>query len=347
MEAAAKKLKRLIDDSQRILVTSHISPDADAVSAVLLFISTLELNFPDKKLLAALEEEPADLDFIDGYSKLEFGPITEKLEDFKPGLLVMLDGNNYERASRKDGQRIRDFIKSGDVKTAVIDHHQIAGKDEVDVFINCQSPSTVQDVYCVLLDSLKLKQPTAAAQTAMTGFYADTGGFLYVKAGQPDRVFGFAERLVAAGADVEKVKYQLENYTLADMAVIGELARNISQTADYNYSFLKDDFISDWMAKWNKHSFLQRGTNAFLNNYIRNIGGRSWGFIVYKNVLEGDGIYSASFRSQSGRPDVSFIAGRLGGGGHKPAAGARFEAASVKAAVAKVQAMINDLAAAN
>jgi bifunctional oligoribonuclease and PAP phosphatase NrnA len=347
MEAEAKKLKRLIDDSQRILVTSHISPDADAVSSVLLFISTLKLNFPDKMLLAVLEEEPADLDFIDGYSKLEFGPVAEKLEDFKPSLLVMLDGNNYERASRKDGQRMRDFIKSRAVKTVVIDHHQIAGKDDVDIFINRQSPSTVQDVYCLLSDGLDLKMHPTAPQTAMTGFYADTGGFLYVKAGQPDRVFGFAERLVAAGADVEKVKYQLENYSLADMAVLGALARNISQTADYNYSFLKDDFISDWMAKWNKHSFLQRGTNAFLNNYIRNIGGRSWGFIVYKNILEGTGIYSASFRSQSGHPDVSLIAGRLGGGGHKPAAGARFEAASAQAAVAKVQAVIKDLAAAN
>jgi bifunctional oligoribonuclease and PAP phosphatase NrnA len=339
-----EKLEQLVGGATRILITSHISPDPDAVSSVLLFMSALELNFLDKKILACLEEMPTGLEFIDGYQKLSFGPLIDELNNFKPDLFILLDGNNYERASRKDGQKVRDFVKADDVKTVIIDHHEEAGKDSVDVFINSFSPSTVQDVYEVCFDQMRLKEPPSAAQTAMTGFYADTGGFVYVKAGQPDKVFSFAEKLVRHGADIEQTKYHLESYTEADMKVIGELARNISYHQNYNYSYITDDFIANWLTQGKGHSEFQRGTNSFLNNYIRNIDDRSWGFIVYKNTLESDGIYSASFRSQNGRPDVSLIAGRLGGGGHKPAAGARFEAKSVDEAVKTVKQTIAELA---
>jgi bifunctional oligoribonuclease and PAP phosphatase NrnA len=340
METDVKELKALIENSGRILVTSHISPDPDAVSSVLLMSSALELNFPDKKVLAVLEEEPSDLGFLAGYQKIVFAPLAEKTKDFKPELFILLDGNNFERASRKDGKELREFILEVGIKTAVIDHHEDTGKDQVDVFVNDHSPSTVQDVYRICFDELNMKKPAAAAQTAMAGFYADTGGFVYVKEGRSDKVFGFAAKLVDEGADVEAVKYHMDSYRESDMAVIGELARNLSHESDFTYSFLKDDFISGWIKEGRSHLELQRGANAFMNGYIRNIDGRRWGFIVYKNSLEGTGVYSASFRSEAGQPDVSLIAGKLGGGGHKPAAGARFEASSVSEALHKVKAAI-------
>jgi phosphoesterase RecJ-like protein len=339
------KLLEYIQKSERIFIGSHISPDPDAVSSVLLMKSALELNFPDKNMQAGLEEEPADLDFLEGYRDLAFGSLIKQLEKFKPDLFLLLDGNNYDRASRKEGGKVREFLKSNRVRSVIIDHHEEAGKDETDIFINSQSPSTVQDVYGICFDEFGLKKPAAAAQTAMTGFYADTGGFVYVKAGQPEKVFGFAEKLVNDGADVEAVKYRLESYSSVDLVVIGELASNISHKDGYNYSFLSDDFITGWLSGGHANAHLQRGTNTFLNSYIRNIDGRNWGFIVYKNTLEGDGIYSVSFRSQAGQPDVSLIAGKLGGGGHKPAAGARFEATSVDDAIRKVDEAVSGLAA--
>src|SRR3954470_24075188 len=99
-----EKLEQLVGGATRILITSHISPDPDAVSSVLLFMSALELNFLDKKILACLEEMPTGLEFIDGYQKLSFGPLIDELNNFKPDLFILFDGNNYERASRKDGQ---------------------------------------------------------------------------------------------------------------------------------------------------------------------------------------------------------------------------------------------------
>jgi bifunctional oligoribonuclease and PAP phosphatase NrnA len=341
MEEEIKKLKALIESSQRILVTSHISPDPDAVSSVLLMGATLGLNYPDKQVKVALEEKPGDLGFIEGFNSIVFNPVHETLIEFKPDLFILLDGNNYERCSRQDGQLIRDYLLEKKVQTAVVDHHEVEGKDNTNIFINYHSPSTAQDVYSICFKELGLKKPHGAAQTAMTGFYADTGGFVYVKDGKQRQVFGFAEELVEGGADIEVIKNKLEAYTEADMSAVAELANNITHGGSYTYSFISDDFIKNWIESGYSHIELQRPTGIFLNNYIRNIGGRSWGFIVYKNVLQGENIYSASFRSQGGSPDVAELARALGGGGHKAAAGAKFEAKSVDEAINKVKAAIS------
>ena len=328
-----EEFKRLIEESERILITSHISPDPDALSSLLLLGSTLSANFPDKDIKLVLEEKPEDLNFMPGYENVEYMPVADSLGSYRPDLFILLDGNNYERCSRHDGQKIREYINQNQVKTVVIDHHQPEGKDTVDVFINNDSPATVQDVYDLCYKALNLKKTDAAAQLTMTGFYADTGGFVYVKAGAQKNLFSFAEELVSAGADIERVKNQLESYTEADMKVLSQLAGNTAHRDSYTYSFLSDEFIEDWLRGGHSPQQLQRPTNSFLNNYIRNIEGRRWGFIIYKNVLQGEDCYSVSFRSQAGVPDVSAIAAKLGGGGHKPAAGAKFESSSLQEAI--------------
>jgi bifunctional oligoribonuclease and PAP phosphatase NrnA len=341
MEEEAKKLKTLIEASNKILITSHISPDPDSISSVSLFTQILRKNFPNKQTSSVFEEAPSDLGFIDGYKDIEFGSLLDHLRELQPNLFVLLDGNNFERCSRHDGAEIRDYTQTNNIKVIIIDHHELAGKDEAQLFINRGSAAVVQDVYEICFDELGLDKPENAEQTAMTGFYADTGGFVYVKAGTQDRIFGFAEKLVARGADIEEVKNRLEAYTEDDMRILSQLSANVTHGDGYSYSFISDEFISSWTAGGRSILQLQRPTNTFLNNYIRNIEGRRWGFIVYKNVLQGDNYYSASFRSQGGVPDVSAYASALGGGGHKPAAGAKFEAASLEDALAKVKSIID------
>ena len=331
-----QRFKELVNSSERILITSHISPDPDAVSSIALMGAALAQNFEDKQIMMVAEEKPTGLGFLAGFDQILFEPVFEKISQFKPDLFILLDANNYERCSRQDGQKIREYVSANSVKTIVIDHHETAGKDDVTLFVNNHQPSTVQEVYTTL-GLAGLAKPPGAAQTAMTGFYADTGGFVYVKDGRAEEVFGFAAQLVKDGADIEAVKNQLESYSEKDIKILGRLAANITHGRDYSYSFLSDDFIN----RSNLTSLdLQRPTNTFLNSYIRNIDGRRWGFIVYKNLLQGGDYYSVSFRSQGGEPDVSLMAQALGGGGHKPAAGAKFEAKSLEEAIDRVKKTI-------
>jgi hypothetical protein len=132
----------------------------------------------------------------------------------------------------------------------------------------------------------------------------------------------------------------LEQFTDEDMAVFGELSTNLTPSGNFSYSFIRDEFVKQWLADGKSGEQLHGGVDLFVNRFIRNISNRQWGFVVYKNVLQGDNIYSVSFRAVGTVMDVAAIANKLGGGGHKPAAGAKFSAASVEEAIRKVQQAI-------
>jgi phosphoesterase RecJ-like protein len=83
------KLKELLESSGKILITSHISPDPDSVSSMLLLGTTLELNYPDKQINIVSEELPDDLEFLSGYSKIRKQPLIEAIEE--TDLIIMVD----------------------------------------------------------------------------------------------------------------------------------------------------------------------------------------------------------------------------------------------------------------
>lgn len=342
MDEEVKKLKELIEASGKILITSHISPDPDAITSILLTYKTLRKNFPGKEIIMALEEEPLGLSFLSDYDKIKFNPMPAVLAQMHPDLLIILDGNNYNRASRLHGDDIREFITRSNIKTAVIDHHEPAGKDETDVYINRGSPATVQDVYEICFNGMELQKPDGFADITMLGLYSDTGGFAYANKRHTE-TFKLADELISAGANIEEINNLTNQYTDNDMLVFAELAKNAGHQDDYSYSFIRDEFVSDWLKNGLSATELHKGTEAFVNGFIRNIGGRKWGYITYKNTLGGDNNYSVSLRAVGTTKDVSEIARKLGGGGHKPAAGAKFEANSIEEALDKIKTAISEV----
>lgn len=331
--------RKLINKSLHIVITSHISPDPDAVSSVLLLGTALTYNYPDKTVVMALEEEPEGLDFLAGYSHIKFRRLLETVKEIEPDLFVMLDALNYERCSRTDGGRVRQYLADNKVKTAIIDHHQPAGKDDTDVYIYQGSIATAQDVYEICFDHLGLKEPEGYGVTTMLGIYSDSGGFIYDNP-RHRQTFKIVSDLIDAGTSLEAVRARLNNYSADHMRVVSEFTKNISHDQDYSYSFLSDKFVRQWQPASRPLISLNTGASIFTDKFLRNIDGRKWGFIVYENPQAGESTYSVSLRSQSSVKDVSEIANKLGGGGHKPAAGAKIEAKSVEEAIQKVQQAI-------
>jgi bifunctional oligoribonuclease and PAP phosphatase NrnA len=337
------QFKQLLEEAQTIFITSHTSPDPDATSSVLLLGSTLKLNYPDKMVVMALEEEPDGLKFLEGYSGLRFGPLEKVMTDVKPDLIVMVDVGNFNRASRFGSESIASYIKASGAKTATIDHHEPLGHDQVDVYISSTAPAAAQEIYDLCFNQLKLKKPEGHAQTTMLGVYADTGGFVYLAPGQGS-TFDLVGQLVKDGANIEFIRNQLNQYSEAQMVVISELAANITHGNDYTYTFLRDEFVDKWLAANSSAASMNRATKTFIDSYIRNVDGRPWGFLAYKDSLESEGVYSVSFRSLRGVKDVATLATSLGGGGHKSASGAKVQAKSVDGAVKIVRDRINQTA---
>jgi nanoRNase/pAp phosphatase (c-di-AMP/oligoRNAs hydrolase) len=235
-----ENLKQLVEQSGAILITSHISPDPDAISSVLLLSETLRANFKDKKIVAVMEEKPSqDLAFLQGYRNISFQLIEKAVRSELPQLLIIVDANSFKRVSRESGEEIR---------------------------------------------------------------------------------------------------------TLEQVQVFGELINNLISDKGFNYSFINDAFMAEWQNQSKSMDEFHGGIDMFVNNYIRNVEPNTWGFIVYKDPMFERPTYHISFRAQNGSQDVSAVARGLGGGGHKPAAGAVIEAPSLQEAISKIKAAIEKTA---
>lgn len=333
-----KDFKELVDSTERILITSHISPDPDAVSSVLLLGTTLQQNFPDKQTQMVLEEKPArDLSFLDNYNQIQFQSVLEATNKFKPDLFIMVDAMNYERVSRSDGGKIRSLVKDSGAKTATLDHHTEVGRDQVDVYINDQLPATAQQIYKLAFDDLGLQKPTDYAQTALLGIISDTNRFKYDNPAH-QATFRIVDILLDDGASIEALENRLERYKPEQMLVFSNLAKNTTDSdKGYTYSFVDDGFSQ----KIKDQTAFKSAYELFTSQFVRNVGGNQWGFLLYPEEFNGKPAYSVSFRSANQVKDVAELAGKLGGGGHKRAAGAKgIQAADVQEAIKKVQAVI-------
>lgn len=343
MDKQIKELNQLIGGAEKILITSHISPDPDSVSSVLLLGRALKENFQDKEIVMVMEEEPlGDLSFLRGYGLLKFAPLNQTLIDLEPDLFVIVDANSYGRVARTEGEEIRSFVakRHNELKTAIIDHHELEGREDVDVFINNKRPATAEEVYVLCFEEMHLKKPEGYAEMALLGIVSDTQRHRFDHPGYRE-TYRIVSDLLDAGASIEKLESKIEKYNKNELDAISHLAANITDSnRGYTYSFIGDDFSEKWQTSDKPYADLKNGCELFSNQFIRNYEGNDWGFIIYPDAISGPNYYGVSFRSLSGIKDVSVIANKLGGGGHKPAAGAKIEAKSVQEAIQKVEQAI-------
>ncbi|HCM51828.1 TPA: hypothetical protein DIS56_01710 [Candidatus Saccharibacteria bacterium] len=325
----AEKFKSLIESSERTLITSHISPDPDAVCSVMLLGQTLRKNFPNKQIQMALEENiPQDLSFLKGYSEIKFGPLLKTASELKPDLIVIVDAADISRLSRNQNQELERLIHDElKAKIAVVDHHQaddnfkIDGR--IDVNIIEDKPATAQQIYELCFEQLNLAKPDGYAETALLGILRDTSRFKYDNSDHKN-TFRIASELLDAGASIEQLEYRLSRFNKEELMVLAHLLGNVTDSKQgYTYSFIDDQFASDWKTAGRPDTALKTGCDIFSNQYLRNLNSNFWGFVIYPELLAEAISYSVSFRAVSGGVDVAAIAARLGGGGHKEAAGAK------------------------
>ncbi len=335
------KFKELIENFDRILVTSHISPDPDAISSTLLLGRTLKENHPDKDIRMVLEEKPgAELSFLKDYESIEFRSLAEVTDEYKPQLFIIVDGNNLSRVSRQSAEEIRAKLHNLGCKLAIIDHHEEGDKDSSDVFINSKRPATAEEIYVVCFEQLKLRKPPSYAETALLGIVSDTQRHRFDHPGYRE-TYRIVSELLDAGASIEKLEVKLEHYSKGEMEVVAELANNIiSSSSGYSYSFISDDFSNSFFGANKDPQAIKDACDEFVNRYIRAFENCNWGFVIYPEKINDRLQYSVTMRSVSGARDVSEIARSLGGGGHKPAAGAKIQAASVQEALELVKSKL-------
>jgi nanoRNase/pAp phosphatase (c-di-AMP/oligoRNAs hydrolase) len=199
----------------------------------------------------------------------------------------------------------------------------------------------VQNVYEVCFNKLNLKKPEGYGDTTMLGILDDTGRFLYENPKHCETLT-IVNELIDDGVNIETLWNRLSRYTEDQLEVISELIKNTVVDKKYTYSFLSDNFYTQWLKSGKEPAELRGAVDWFKDNFLRSIGDNTWGFVVYKFPSESQDEYSVSFRSINGTKDVFVLARKFDGGGHKAAAGGHINASNVNDAVAKVKGVISD-----
>lgn len=322
-EEEIKKLKKVLDRSEKIAITCHVSPDGDAIGSSLGL--ALSLSALDKDVTVVVPDMfPKNLMFLPGakeivvYSKDE-AYATEILN--ASDLIFVLD---YNEPSRTD--RMSAAVTEAKAVKAMIDHH-LFPTDFTDIKISHPEVSStamlVFKVLCAmgLYDIIDKKTATCL----YTGMMTDTGNFSY-NSNDPDLYIAISEFL-KKGIDKDVIYKKVYFSSTPDKMRLNAFA------IDRKMDIIADGCGAIITLTRNElnHYHYQKGDTEGLVNQPLTIPE-----IVFSIFLrEEENCIKISSRSKGDFPVNLLCERHFGGGGHKNAAGGHFNG-SMEDAVRKV-----------
>jgi phosphoesterase RecJ-like protein len=299
----------LIEDSPRILVTTHVRPDGDACGCIAA-ISEVLRSTGKSVLPLLLSSVPQWYAFV----------FTEKVpvlgkdvrpEDLTRGayadvdLVVIVDTGSYSQLTG-----LENYLRQSGKPVLVIDHHVTSDKlGRVEIM-----DETAGAAGLVLYDFLKYaRQPITptAAQALFVAIATDTGWFQL--SNTDSRVFSGCAELVDFGAQPTELYRKLyQEFSRERFVLMVRMLDTLELHLDGRYAsqqILLEDFTK---------TGAEPPDTENLVNECQRIGSVRVAalFIEHK-----DGRVRCSLRS-GGDVDVSEVAAKFGGGGHRNAAGA-------------------------
>ncbi|MEN8171726.1 MAG: bifunctional oligoribonuclease/PAP phosphatase NrnA [Chloroflexota bacterium] len=286
----------ILHQAQRILVTSHVRPDGDAIGSLLGLGLALQDNGKDVQMIMA-DGVPKSFRHLSGSEQVHRKP--KGTFD----AIVVVDCSDLGRVGS-----VLDDLPDPDLS---IDHH-ITNLPFARVNLVDSDATSTTEMLTALLPALKLSLSKPIAEALLTGLITDTLGFRTTNM-RPQALRAAAD-LMAFGIDLP-VLYRkvllsrsyhaarywgrgLSNLQLENRIVWTSLTLDDRQAVDYPG---RDD--------------------ADLINVLSTIEDADVALIF---VEQKDDTVKVSWRSRPGF-DVAKVAFQFGGGGHKPAAGAELE----------------------
>ncbi len=298
-------LLHLIRRHERPLLMTHIRPDADGLGSQLALHEAL-VAIGKQPRLAIASKLPPRYEFLDPERKI--------IEDFRPNTVqnfatcdcvIVMDTGTFNQLGE-----FGDWLKTVTLPRAVVDHHRtqddLGGLQLVDI----TAEATGRLAYEIMCE-LGVSPSPRAAQNLFMAIATDTGWFRHPNA--TPATFALCGELVAAGANPTEIYEKLyESSTLGRLKLTG-LALERLQVRNGGRVAFTEIYLKDYAA-----SGSQPGDTEDLINFPRSVEGVEVALVFIEQV---DGGTKVSFRSRA--LDVSKLAERFGGGGHKLASGAR------------------------
>jgi phosphoesterase RecJ-like protein len=307
-----------IQSARSVVLACHINPDGDALGSLLGLGLALEALGKDVVMLSA-DAVPETLVFLPGSEKIVS---TTERRDFD--LAIGLDSGDLLRTGASAA-----VLESAPVLMD-IDHHVTAGRFG-DIQLLDSTASATAELVFDLVNALGVGITAEIAECLHCGVLTDTGGFRFTNVTPRTMLIGAA--LVEAGAVPDRIfenVYERRNYS--SQKLLGRALENMCRS---------DDGRVVWtvvtQADFREFNGQDRDTEGIVGS-LRVVDTALVAIVLRERE---SGKLRVSLRSRAG-VDVSAVAARFGGGGHRLAAGCSLDGPP-DTAVAALRAALEDV----
>lgn len=291
LEQVAESLR----SAGKIFTAAHIVPDGDCVGSALAL--GWALRDMGKTVTFSLDDRaPETFNFLQGFGELV--PRIPGDED----VFVFVDGSDHTRYGRGyDPDRI------GNRLSINVDHHATS-ENFADLNLVDVGAASTADIIYDLIRCLGATITPAIAQCLLTGIVTDTLGFRTV-ATTPETLEKATE-LLRKGASITEIIDRVYNRrSINSLKLLGYAIENAKLEGPIIWSQVSKETVRRYGINGN-------GTGGIVNMLLSVAEAKVAFFLAEKE----DGRVDVGLRARAGT-DVSGIAFRLGGGGHKQASG--------------------------
>lgn len=321
-------LKQLITTSKGIVITTHKSPDGDAIGSSLGLYNFLK-QFNANVSVVVPDAFPDFLNWMSLSSDIVYyDTATEKAKELisKSDLIFSLDYNALNRIGE-----MGEFISTTNSFKVVIDHHQNPQPFADHYFVDTDCCSTAQLIYEFIEGLGELdKMNKAIAECLYCGIMTDTGSFRYPST--TARTHEIIAAFLKIGADGSKIHQEVyDTYSEQRLRLLGYALTHKMKV----FKNLGAAYISLNQEELKQFDF-KKGDTEGLVNYPLSINGIKFSALVTEKENE----VSLSFRSKDDVYVNEFANKHFNGGGHIYAAGGR-DTLPFDETVKKLESLIN------
>src|SRR3989442_15963564 len=292
----------------RFLVTTHENPDGDALGSLLAMTLALRLLGKDAYMyIAGQAPLPAEYAFMPLEELHRAAP-----EDVGERVLLAVDCANESRIGPDP-----EVLHAARFTIDIDHHHDNTRFGNVNLVV--ADASSTGEVLRDVFRELGVELTPDIAEALYIALVTDTGRFQY--ANTTPKALRLAAELVEAGADVHRVFQGV--YETVQFAKLKLLARALERAQVFEggrivVSYLvRDDFAEVGAAEPYSEGII---------DYLRAVEGAIMAVLIREPPRADGPLRRISLRSSSDELDVSAIARKSGGGGHRQAAGFSSEA---------------------
>src|SRR5215211_632501 len=302
-EADLAAVAEALRSHDRFIVTTHENPDGDALGSLLAMTLALrELGKDATMYLFGEVPIPNEYEFMD-FAGIVRGPNPDSSEE----VVVALDCANERRLGPESA-----LLEKAKLVVDIDHHHDNTRFGKVNLIVG--HASSTGEILADVFHELGVGLTPAIAEALYIAVVTDTGRFQY--ANTTAKALRLAAELVEAGANVHRVFQGV--YENVQFAKLKLLARALDRAQVYEGGallvsyLLRGDFADVGAAEPYSEGII---------DYLRAVEGAIVSVLIREPPRSDGPTRRVSLRSSSDEVDVSAIARKSGGGGHRQAAG--------------------------